>query len=205
MTLLNEPPTAIAEGTAAAPTTAPARKPLGRLVVSWITSTDHKVIGYLYLITSFAFFLIGGVMALVMRAELARPGLQFVSQRAVQPAVHDARHDHAADVRDAAVRRLRQRDHAAADRLARRRVPAAEHVQLLAVPVRRPDRPVRLPDPGRRGRLRLVRLRPADQRGQLARRRRRPVDHGPGPLRSRHDPRLRSTSSPRSSACACPA
>ena len=33
-----------------------------------------------------------------------------------------------------------QRDHAAADRLARRRVPAAEHVQLLAVPVRRPHR-----------------------------------------------------------------
>ena len=31
----------------------------GRMVVSWITSTDHKVIGYLYFITSFAFFLIG--------------------------------------------------------------------------------------------------------------------------------------------------
>jgi heme/copper-type cytochrome/quinol oxidase subunit 1 len=30
--------------------------------VKWITSTDHKTIGYLYLITSFAWFLIGGVI-----------------------------------------------------------------------------------------------------------------------------------------------
>jgi cytochrome c oxidase subunit 1 len=56
----------------------PVRKP-GNAVVKWITTTDHKTIGYLYLTTSFAFFLLGGLMALVMRAELARPGLQFVS------------------------------------------------------------------------------------------------------------------------------
>ncbi|MGV9756521.1 cytochrome ubiquinol oxidase subunit I, partial [Streptomyces tricolor] len=47
--------------------------------VQWLTSTDHKTIGTLYLVTAFAFFLIGGVMALVMRAELARPGLQIMS------------------------------------------------------------------------------------------------------------------------------
>ncbi len=51
----------------------------GRLAVKWLTTTDHKVIGHLYLITSFVWFLIGGVMALFMRAELARPGLQFLS------------------------------------------------------------------------------------------------------------------------------
>ena len=50
------------------------RQPRGRIVVSWITTTDHKVIGYLYLVTSFAWFLFAGLMALVMRAELARPG-----------------------------------------------------------------------------------------------------------------------------------
>jgi len=55
------------------------RQPRGKIVVSWLTSTDHKVIGYMYLITSFVFFLFGGVLALIMRAELARPGLQFVS------------------------------------------------------------------------------------------------------------------------------
>nr|BFE78333.1 hypothetical protein GCM10020093_009340 [Planobispora longispora] len=51
----------------------------GRLVTTWLSSTDHKVIGHLYLITSFVFFLIGGVMALVIRAELAQPGLQLTS------------------------------------------------------------------------------------------------------------------------------
>ena len=51
----------------------------GRLFVKWITSTDHKTIGYMYLITTFAWFLVGGLMALFLRAELARPGLQFFS------------------------------------------------------------------------------------------------------------------------------
>ena len=49
------------------------------MVVAWLTTTDHKTIGSLYLITSFAFFIIGGVMALLMRAELARPGMQILS------------------------------------------------------------------------------------------------------------------------------
>ncbi|MEU6809938.1 cytochrome c oxidase subunit I [Streptomyces sp. NPDC046831] len=51
----------------------------GRVIVSWITTTDHKKIGHLYLITSFGFFLIAGVLALAVRAELARPGLQMLS------------------------------------------------------------------------------------------------------------------------------
>ncbi|MFJ3446380.1 hypothetical protein ACIPM2_35005, partial [Streptomyces sp. NPDC086081] len=32
--------------------------------LKWLTTTDHKTIGTLYLATSFAFFVIGGVMAL---------------------------------------------------------------------------------------------------------------------------------------------
>jgi cytochrome c oxidase subunit I len=51
----------------------------GRLAVKWMTSTDHKVIGYLYLIASFLFFLAAGIMALAIRAELAVPGLQFIT------------------------------------------------------------------------------------------------------------------------------
>jgi hypothetical protein len=47
--------------------------------IRWLTTTDHKTIGTLYLVTSFAFFCIGDVMALLMRAELARPGLQIMS------------------------------------------------------------------------------------------------------------------------------
>ncbi|MFC5829375.1 cytochrome c oxidase subunit I [Nonomuraea insulae] len=46
-----------------------------------MSTTDHKVIGYLYLITSFAFFLVAGVMAMFIRAELAAPGMQIVSQQ----------------------------------------------------------------------------------------------------------------------------
>nr|WP_211591652.1 cytochrome c oxidase subunit I [Microbispora sp. H10836] len=49
------------------------------MLVSWLSSTDHKVIGYLYLITSFGFFLFAGILAIVIRAELAKPGLQLVS------------------------------------------------------------------------------------------------------------------------------
>jgi len=65
---------------AEAATPEPSRKPLGRIIVKWLTTTDHKVIGHLYLITSFVFFLFAGVMALLMRAELAEPGGQFVGE-----------------------------------------------------------------------------------------------------------------------------
>src|SRR3954463_13707119 len=56
------------------------RRPLGEAVVRILTTTDHKLIGHMYLVTSFAFFLIAGVMALVIRAELAEPGLQIVNE-----------------------------------------------------------------------------------------------------------------------------
>jgi cytochrome c oxidase subunit 1 len=51
----------------------------GRIIVAWATSTDHKVIGHLYLITSFTFFLFAGVLAMVMRAQLLRPNQNIVS------------------------------------------------------------------------------------------------------------------------------
>jgi cytochrome c oxidase subunit 1 len=44
-----------------------------------LRTTDAKQIGLMYLVTSFVFFLAGGFMALLMRAELARPGMQFLS------------------------------------------------------------------------------------------------------------------------------
>src|SRR5439155_3626570 len=52
----------------------------GSLFLLLLRTTDHKLIGRMYMVTSFAFFLLGGVMALLMRAELARPGRQFLSQ-----------------------------------------------------------------------------------------------------------------------------
>jgi len=41
-------------------------------------NTDHKVIGIQYLTTTVFFFFVGGLLALLVRAELARPGMQFV-------------------------------------------------------------------------------------------------------------------------------
>ncbi|MEU6102933.1 cytochrome c oxidase subunit I [Streptomyces flaveolus] len=52
---------------------------LGRALARWAKTTDHKVIGNLYMTTSFGFFLFGGVLAMLMRTELARPGLQLFS------------------------------------------------------------------------------------------------------------------------------
>ena len=57
------------------------KKSKGQLVVDWVTTTDHKKIGYLYLITSFIYFLIGGVMALMIRGQLFEPGMQLVQNK----------------------------------------------------------------------------------------------------------------------------
>jgi cytochrome c oxidase subunit 1 len=56
-----------------------ASKSLGKHFATIVTTTDHKLIGKLYLGTSFAWFFIGGVMALLIRAELANPGMQVVN------------------------------------------------------------------------------------------------------------------------------
>ena len=58
----------------------PVHKPVkGSALARIIRTTDAKQIGLMYLVTSFIFFLVGGFMALLMRAELARPGMQFLS------------------------------------------------------------------------------------------------------------------------------
>ncbi len=58
--------------------TGAARGSFAKRVVSIITTTDHKVIGNLYLATTFGFFLFGGILAMIFRAELMAPGLQLV-------------------------------------------------------------------------------------------------------------------------------
>ena len=62
--------------TALTPAAAGARSGL----YDWLTTTDHKKIGILYLANSFVMFIIGGILALVVRAELAFPGLQLVKE-----------------------------------------------------------------------------------------------------------------------------
>jgi cytochrome c oxidase subunit 1 len=67
-----------------APTTAPpapVTTPLGRRLRRWITTTDHKTIGNLYIVTAMGFFMIAGLDALIIRAELLSPGLQVVQTK----------------------------------------------------------------------------------------------------------------------------
>jgi cytochrome c oxidase subunit I len=47
-------------------------------LVGWLSTTDHKKIGVLYMGSAFAFFVLAGLLSLVMRAELAAPELQFL-------------------------------------------------------------------------------------------------------------------------------
>ncbi|MEQ1438400.1 cytochrome c oxidase subunit I [Fontimonas sp. SYSU GA230001] len=47
-------------------------------IMRWIKTTNHKDLGTLYLFFAFTMFFIGGLMSLVIRAELFHPGLQFV-------------------------------------------------------------------------------------------------------------------------------
>ena len=55
------------------------RAPRGAKFLQYLHTTDPKVLGVMYIATSFAWFMIGGLMALFMRAELARPGMQFLA------------------------------------------------------------------------------------------------------------------------------
>jgi cytochrome c oxidase subunit 1 len=81
MTILNDRPITTPGPSDFGPrvVSSPPKKSFGKAVVNWMTSTDHKVIGYMYLITSMMWFFVAGLMALAMRAELAVPGMQVIS------------------------------------------------------------------------------------------------------------------------------
>src|SRR5438445_6824519 len=48
-------------------------------IMSWLTTVDHKKIGILYLYTTFAFFLVGGLFALLLRTQLAVGNNHFLA------------------------------------------------------------------------------------------------------------------------------
>ena len=47
--------------------------------IDWVTTTDHKKIGILYLVTTFVFFALGGIEALLMRTQLGVPNNTLLS------------------------------------------------------------------------------------------------------------------------------
>jgi cytochrome c oxidase subunit 1 len=59
--------------------TAARSESFGRKAGRIMTTTDHKLIGNMYMVTSFIFFIIGGVLALLIRANLAQPGSKLLS------------------------------------------------------------------------------------------------------------------------------
>ena len=61
-----------------APFKGPGKSSLPQTIISIVTSTDHKVVGNMYLVTAFIFFGMAGIMAMMIRAELFAPGMQVV-------------------------------------------------------------------------------------------------------------------------------
>ncbi len=49
-------------------------------VARWLVTVDHKRIGIMYIATALVFFVIGGLFALLMRAQLARPNESFLTK-----------------------------------------------------------------------------------------------------------------------------
>ncbi len=64
--------------TAARPAPGTAHPPTSSGLLRVLTTTDHKVVGLLYMVTSGAFFAIGGLLALAMRTQLAQPREAFL-------------------------------------------------------------------------------------------------------------------------------
>ena len=67
---------------AAIDTPFPVTRPRYTGILEWVSTVDHKKIGILYLWTTFFFFIAGGLLALVVRAQLATPDGKILSAEA---------------------------------------------------------------------------------------------------------------------------
>jgi cytochrome c oxidase subunit 1 len=77
--------TTFARPVQAGPGAGPGGSRKGSLLASWLSTTDHKIIGHLYLITSFGLFLIAGLMAMIIRAQLFGPDNHAAAVRHLTP------------------------------------------------------------------------------------------------------------------------
>ena len=106
-------------------------------VASWLTTVDHKRIGILYIATSGLFFVAGGIMALLIRTQLAQANADFITRDGYNElfTMHGTTMIFLVVVPILAG--LRQLPRAADDRRPRHGVPAPERALLLALPLRR--------------------------------------------------------------------
>ena len=162
--------------------------PKGSLLYKLITTTDHKLIGIMYMRRLLRVLLHWRPAGVVHARRARRTGAAVPVDRAIQPAVHHARHDHAAVLCHPDRVRVREPGAAAADRRTRRGVPPAQRPLILAVRVRRADRDRGVHHPGWGRGLRLDRLHAAVQCCPQSGRGRRPVDPGFGGRRPGHHP-----------------
>jgi cytochrome c oxidase subunit 1 len=182
--------TLIADATTPVQIRRPRQSP-GAKIVKVLTTTDHKTIGLLYLVTSFCFFLLAGGMAEIIRAELAQPGLQVVSPEQYNQlfTMHGtimmflfappAAYGFANFIMPLQI---------GAPDMSFPRLNAFSYWLYLFGGITGHER---LPHPRGRGLLRLVRRTRRSTARSTTRRSARPLDHRPAGLRPRHDPRRR--------------
>ena len=70
-------------------------------IIGWLSTVDHKEIGRRYIITAFVFLALGGLLAAIIRLQLARPEVACRRPRPLQSDFHDARLEHDVPVRRA--------------------------------------------------------------------------------------------------------
>ena len=173
-------------------------------------NTDHKVIGIQYLVTTFIFFLIGGLLAEGVRAELATPGTAVLLAGDVQRPVLGARGADDLPVRHPGLRRPRELRDAADARRRGHGLPAAERALASGccptagddhggvVPGRRPSTPA-----GRTTRRSRCTGRSAQHVLQHGRAVRRRLVDPDGRQLHRHDPDDARAGHDASGACRC--
>ena len=147
------------------------------LFLRW-TDTNNNAVGIWYTLTAFGMLLFAGVLALIMRAQLAVPENDLVSASTLQSTVHAARLDDDVPVRGADVRGGLGPDPAAVAGRARPAVPSPFRLRLLELPDRRRIRR-RLDFLRRRAGRRLVHVPAAVHRTLDRRHRRGHLDAGP--------------------------
>ena len=106
-------------------------------ILYWLTSTNHKRIGMLYLSLIGAFFATAVVLGVLMRIQMLSPGMRLMDARGLQHPVHPARHHHDLPGRDS--RRpddIRQLCPADAHRRQRYGLPSAQPLLVVSLPDR---------------------------------------------------------------------